>query len=140
MEMHLNKAAGEMHQNYGGGHETAASHGGMECSTARVAARQESGPGDHAYLKKTFSQFMPNLRLGTCDTDGMEPEQDHYTPVSIHPGPSGNDRPSGMRCRRQLMARLTTTLIALSLLYTFSRVDGQWKSVQGNDNMLNRGE
>jgi hypothetical protein len=43
-------------------------------------------PGDHAYLKKTFSQFMPTLRLGTCDTDGMEPEQDHYTPVSIHPG------------------------------------------------------
>jgi hypothetical protein len=86
MEMHLNKAAGEMHQNYGGGHETAASLGGTECSTARVAAGQESGPGDHAYLKKTFSQFMSTLRLGTCDTNGMEPEQDHYTPVSIHPG------------------------------------------------------
>jgi hypothetical protein len=39
--------------------------------------------------------------------------------------PSGNDRPSGMRWRRQLMAPLTTTLIALSLLYTLSRLDGQ---------------
>jgi hypothetical protein len=38
--------------------------------------------------------------------------------------PSGNDRPSGMRWRRHLMARLTATLIALSLLYTFSRVAG----------------
>lgn len=86
VEMHLNIAAGEMHQNYGGGHETAASHGGTECSTARVAAGQESGPGDHAYRQKTFSQFMPKSRLGTCDADGMEPEQDHHTPVSTHPG------------------------------------------------------
>jgi hypothetical protein len=39
--------------------------------------------------------------------------------------PSGNDRPSDIRWRRQLMAPLTTTLIALALLYILSRLDGQ---------------
>jgi hypothetical protein len=89
------KTAGEMHQNYGSGHETAASHGSTECSTARAAAGQESSPGDHAYLKKTFSQFMPKPRLGTCDADGMELEQDHHTLVSTHPGAVRQRPPCG---------------------------------------------
>src|SRR5262244_1320095 len=85
MEMHLDIAAGEMHQNYGGGHETAAGHGGAEPSTACVPASQESGHGDHAYLKKTMCQFTPTPCLGTCNTDDMEPEQDDNTPVSRFP-------------------------------------------------------
>ena len=71
MEVHLDIAAGKMHQHRRGGDQTKVSNSGTKGSTKRASTGQERHSGDDSRLSDTVYQSMPQEYLGTCDADDM---------------------------------------------------------------------